>query len=71
MDDLNSITNISTPLKTFINHFEIGYRFNKNYNLQAVAGWMYRGNHQPGQLNETNYIYFGLRTRLRNKTLDF
>jgi len=71
MDDLASLQNISAPIKTFTNHFELGYRFNKNYNLQVVTGWMYRGRHLPGQLDETNYIYVGVRTRLRNKTLDF
>jgi hypothetical protein len=66
-----SLTFITQQKNVLINHFEIGYRFNKNYNLQAVTGWMYRGEHLPGQLNETNYIYVGVRTRLRNKTLDF
>jgi hypothetical protein len=54
-----------------INQVEIGYRFNKNYNLQAVLGWMYRNEQSPGKREITNYIYFGVRTRLRNKTLDF
>lgn len=53
------------------NRFEIGYRFNKNYNLEAVFGHSYRNETQPTQNPITNYTYIGIRTRLKNKTLDF
>lgn len=54
-----------------INQTEIGYRFNRNYNLQGVIGWMFRNGSGPGPDTHTNYVYFGIRTRLRNKTLDY
>jgi hypothetical protein len=71
-DDVNSVSQVSIGNRnTLINHFEAGYRFNKAYNLQAMVGWMFRNGHGEGPDNHTNYVYFGLRTRLRNKTLDF
>jgi hypothetical protein len=57
--------------KALINHFEIGYRFNRNYNLQAFASWMFRNGHGAGPDTHTNYLSVGLRTRMRNKTLDY
>lgn len=56
---------------TLINTLEIGYRFNRNYNLQAAIGWMFRNGSGQGPDTHTNYVYVGIRTRLRNKTLDF
>ncbi len=53
------------------NQLEIGYRFNKNYNLEAVIGYLYRNETQPTPNPLTNYTYIGVRTRLRNKTLNF
>ena len=57
--------------KIFYNQFEIGYRFNKRYNLQAVIGHLYRTNNSTNNPQITNYVYVGVRTRLKNKTLDF
>lgn len=55
----------------FNNTFEAGYRFNKNYNLQAVFGYLYRKDNSISNPTVTNYVYFGIRTRLRNKKLDW
>ena len=71
-DDMNDLGfSIAQTRKTLINNLEIGYRFNKRYNLQAVVGWFFRNGSGPGPDTHTNYIYAGIRTRLRNKTLDF
>lgn len=70
-DNLNQVMGTSAHRNVFINQFELGYRFNKNYNLQAVAGWMFREEYTGNDIASTSYIYLGLRTRLRNKTLDF
>jgi hypothetical protein len=81
-DTLNIGTNIlqsktNEPLinlnsnNIFLNQFEAGYRFNKNYNLQAVFGYTFRKDNNKSNPSTTNYVYFGIRTRLRNKTLDW
>ena len=71
-DNFNSATStIGGSYQTLINNLEIGYRFNKRYNLQAVMGWFFRNGSGPGPDTHTNYIYAGIRTRLRNKTLTF
>lgn len=70
-DQLTTISGANTERNVLLNNLEIGYRFNKNYNLQAVIGWQYRQEQMPGNRNFTNYVYAGVRTRLRNKTLDF
>jgi hypothetical protein len=54
-----------------INQFEFGYRFNKNYNLQAIIGYIYRNETKEVNTPLTNYVYFGVRTQLKNKYLDF
>jgi len=53
------------------NRFEIGYRFNKNYNLQVLVGYLYRQENIKNNPQKTQYVYFGFRTRLRNKKLDW
>jgi hypothetical protein len=53
------------------NQFEIGYRFNKSYNLQIVIGHLYRNEIIGSTRNQTNYVYFGVKTKLRNKKLDW
>lgn len=70
-NNMNNISTVGGSYTTLINHLEIGYRFNKRYNLQAVIGWTFRNGSGPGPDTHTNYIYAGIRTRLRNKTLDF
>lgn len=63
---------ISVPTKNvFYNRLEIGYRFNHKYNLQVFAGYLFRDEFGPNALSETNYVFFGIRTRLQNKYLDF
>ncbi|WP_070137669.1 hypothetical protein [Crocinitomix algicola] len=53
------------------NQFEIGYRFNRAYNLQMFAGHLYRNETMPSNNPLTNYAYLGLRTRLKNKYIDY
>jgi len=61
----------NTQPNVFNNRFELGYRLNKNYNLQIALGYLYRKEINNSIANETNYIYFGIRTQLKNKTLDW
>jgi len=61
----------TTSTNVFNNNFEFGYRFNKNYNLQTVLGYLYRTDNKKINPQVTNYVYFGIRTRLRNKKLDW
>lgn len=73
-DILNPVNTINKPThSTFVvqNQFEIGYRFNKNNNLQAFIGHLYRNETQPTQNPLTNYTYIGVRTSIKNKYLDF
>lgn len=70
-DQLNTSMGANTERNVLLNNLEIGYRFNKNYNLQAVIGWQYRQEQTPGNRDLTSYVYGGIRTRIRNKTLDF
>lgn len=70
-DSKSSLIGVGEPNKALINTFEIGYRFNKRYNLQMLVGWMFRNGHGAGPDTHTNYVYAGIRTRLRNKTLDY
>lgn len=75
----NDILAASSPINNAVNQFnfviynqlEIGYRFNKRNNLQFFIGHLYRNQTQPGSNPLTNYTYAGIRTRLRNKYLDF
>lgn len=55
----------------FNNHFEIGYRMNKNYNLQISLGYLYRNEIIKQENFTTHYVFVGLKTKLRNKTLDW
>lgn len=70
-DELFDNPSIDQQRNVLINTVEVGYRFNKNYNFQAVIGWMFREEYLSNSIHNTNYIYAGLRTSLRNKTLDF
>jgi hypothetical protein len=53
------------------NTLEIGYRFNQKYNLEAYLGFINRISTQTNTANKTNFAYFGIRTNLTNKTLDW
>lgn len=66
---LKGVNNYQTNV--FNNRFELGYRLNKNYNLQIALGYLYRKEINNSIANETNYVYFGIRTQLKNKTLDW
>ena len=70
-DSKGKFLGLADSRRALINQFEFGYRFNKRYNLQAVIGWTFRNAYGDGPDTHTNYIYAGIRTRLRNKTLDF
>ena len=70
-DELNSSSTALVDRNVLNNTLEVGYRFNKRYNLQAVIGWVYRQEQRPGTRDLTNYVYAGIKTRLHNKTLDF
>lgn len=66
-------TSASNTSQTHIiyNQFEMGYRFNKAYNLQFVVGHLYRNETSPAEIPLTNYTYVGLKTGLKNKYLDY
>ena len=81
-DSLNIGTNILEPKSSvnltsqvkknvFYNQLELGYRFNKNYNLQLFGGYLFRKVNDNTEPTTTNYIYFGVRTKIRNKKLDW
>ncbi len=52
------------------NQLELGYRMNKKYNLQLFIGNVSRY-HFTQEVSMTNYVYIGIRTRIKNKTLDW
>ncbi len=62
---------IDPNVNVVLNQFELGYRFNKNYNLQLYLGYLYRREISAQSQRETDYIYFGVRTKIKNKTLDW
>lgn len=51
--------------------FNLGYRFNKSYNLQFVTGVLFRDLQHPNFREQNTYFYVGLRTSLVNQYLDF
>lgn len=69
--EVNAITPTNTQRHTLLNNLEMGYRFNKSYNLQAVIGWLFREDYYQNIHQNTSYVYAGIRTRLKNKNLDF
>jgi len=82
-DNFNIGTNIfqaqgslSLPQGFYRNHLvynrlELGYRFNKQNNLQFFIGHVYRNETNYTLKPTTNYVYAGIRTRLNNKTQNF
>ncbi|WP_027418045.1 hypothetical protein [Crocinitomix catalasitica] len=68
-----TLTNDAYKRKNVLyNQFEIGYRFNKNYNLQAIIGYIYRQDTKATDMPHlSNYCYLGIRTKIRNKNLNF
>jgi len=71
--DSKSTVDLTSQLKKniFYNQLELGYRFNKNYNLQLFGGYLFRRDTNQIKTITTNYIYFGVRTKIRNKNLDW
>lgn len=65
--DLNSQVNNTV----FYNQLELGYRFNKTNNLQLFGGYLFRKVNAYIEPTTTHYVYFGLRTKIRNKKLDW
>lgn len=70
-DELTADAVINQQRNVLNNNLELGYRFNKTNNLQVFAGWMFREEYLATEINTTSYFHAGVRTRLRNKTLDF
>jgi len=79
-DSLNYGVSVLSPLANLegkanvnvvLNQLEMGYRFNKNYNLQLYLGYLYRKELSKTNRYQTDYLYFGIRTKLKNKTLDW
>jgi len=68
-----STIDLTTQVKRNIlyNQLELGYRFNKNNNLQLFGGYLFRKDNNHISPTITNYIYFGVRTKIRNKNLDW
>lgn len=57
--------------KTFVQEFEIGYRFNRRYNAMLFVGWKGRIYTLPGQRNNEQMFLIGLKTGIFNQYLDF
>ncbi|MEZ4938359.1 MAG: hypothetical protein R2799_12290 [Crocinitomicaceae bacterium] len=55
----------------FVFDLNTGYRFNRSYNIQFVAGLLFRDLQHPQFREQNTYIYIGLRTGLINQYLDF
>lgn len=70
---LNSVQNSNGTKAVYVwfNNVEVGYRFNKKYNLEVYAGYLNRISTAEITANQTNFAYFGLRTNLHHKTLDW
>jgi hypothetical protein len=60
-----------TKRNVFYNQLELGYRFNKTNNLQLFGGYLFRKVNDFIAPTTTNYVYFGVRTKIRNKKLDW
>lgn len=63
--------NTQSKRNIFYTQLEFGYRFNKSYNLQLFGGYLYRKDNSINTPSTTNYMYFGVRTKIRNKNLDW
>lgn len=66
----NIALDLWTRSKIFYNQFEVGYRFNKRYNLQVVGGFIFRRDNSDLNAADTEYVYFAIRTRLGNRRFD-
>ena len=53
------------------NKFSVSYLINPAYNLNIVLGYVNRQHITDAATNATNYVFFGLRTSLRNLYYDF
>lgn len=68
--DEKQVFNNVTTYHVYHQQLEIGYRFNWAYNLQMFGGGIYR--QSTSLVNpHTQYIYFGIRTAIKNKTIDW
>ena len=65
----NSATQKS--INVWNNSVEIGYRFNKKYNLQVYIGLINRISSTFNAQYKSNFAYFGIKTNLHSKTLDW
>ncbi|MFK8039140.1 MAG: hypothetical protein AB8B74_12670 [Crocinitomicaceae bacterium] len=55
----------------WFNRIEVGYRFNKKYNLELYCGYLNRISTVQSIANSSNFAYFGIKTNLHQKTLDW
>ncbi len=61
----------SGSARLFYQEITLGYLVNPMYNMNVVAGWLYRGLAGAPGASVTNYVYFGFRTSLSNFYYDF
>lgn len=61
----------STSNTVWFNRLEFGYRFNKKYNLELYIGYLNRISTVKNIDNRSNFAYFGIKTNLHQKTLDW
>lgn len=61
----------NTANNVWLNRVEFGYRFNKKYNLELYIGYLNRISTIKNIDNSSNFAYFGLKTNLHQKTLDW
>jgi hypothetical protein len=62
---------VNTPVKTTIVQVHMGYLINPKNNMSFVVGFTRRKQEYTYKTDKTNYIYFALRTSLRNLYTDF
>jgi len=68
---LTSVENANVAVNVLFNKLEAGYRFNKKYNLECYVGILNRISTAQNVQNRTNFAYFGIKTNLSRKTLDW
>lgn len=68
---LSSVQNENAVVNVWFNKLEAGYRFNKKYNLECYIGILNRISTVQNVQNSTNFAYFGIKTNLSRKTLDW
>lgn len=62
---------LNTVQERWIGEVQLGYTMNPKLRWQCLMGFRYRSGHQSSGVNETSYLYFGMRTAIVNKYNDF